>query len=61
MPTGAEVAAIRDSLYFADAPVGVPLTVLTLYAGVGLVAVLVINAVFGARDTSRARTEVRQS
>jgi len=44
LPTGAGVAAIRDSLYFPDAPVRTPLTVLGLYAGIGLGAVLVINA-----------------
>lgn len=44
LPTGAGVAAIRDNLYFPDAPTGTPLTVLGLYAGIGLAAVLIINA-----------------
>ena len=52
LPTGAGVAAIRDSLYFPDAPIGTPLTVLGLYAGIGLLAVLVINSLHPAKDRS---------
>jgi len=52
LPTGAGVAAIRDSLYFPDAPIATPLTVLGLYAGVGLAAVLLINSIHPAGDRS---------
>jgi hypothetical protein len=53
LPTGAGVAAIRDSLYFPDAPIGTPLTVLGLYAGLGLAGVLIINTMpVGRSDAS---------
>ncbi|MGN6609024.1 MAG: hypothetical protein ACTHMS_18680 [Jatrophihabitans sp.] len=44
LPTGAGVTAIRDSLYFPDASNTLPLVVLALYGGVGIVVVLVTNA-----------------
>jgi hypothetical protein len=43
LPTGAGVQAVRDDLYFPAAPVAGHLVVLTLYAGVGCVIVLVTN------------------
>lgn len=43
LPTGAGVQAVRDNLYFPDAPLGHPLTVLGLYAGIGCLVVLVTN------------------
>jgi hypothetical protein len=43
LPTGAGVQAVRDNLYFPDAPIGHPLLVLGLYAGIGCVVVLVTN------------------
>jgi hypothetical protein len=46
LPTGAGVEAIRDSLYFPDASLSGPITVLALYAGIGLVATLLINALW---------------
>jgi len=54
LPTGAGVTAIRDSLYFPDAPVGGALTVLGLYAGIGLLAVLVINTVWSGEGPANA-------
>jgi hypothetical protein len=57
LPTGAGVAAIRDSLYFPDAPIGTPVSVLALYAGIGLSAVLIINTFHHRRSpTSDAAT-----
>jgi hypothetical protein len=43
LPTGAGVQAVRDNLYFPDAPIGSHLLVLSLYAGIGCVVVLVTN------------------
>jgi hypothetical protein len=43
LPTGAGVQAVRDNLYFPDASVAHPLTVLGLYAGIGCLVVLVTN------------------
>lgn len=43
LPTGAGVQAVRDNLYFPDAPIGEHLLVLALYAGIGCVIVLVTN------------------
>lgn len=45
LPTGAGVTAVRDGLYFPDAPVGGPLLVLSAYATVGAAIVVVSNAV----------------
>jgi hypothetical protein len=44
LPTGAGVTAIRESLYFPAADRTGPITVLALYAGIGLLVVLVTNA-----------------
>jgi hypothetical protein len=44
MPTGAGATLVRDSLYFPSASVTGPLTVLGLYAAVGIALVLGINA-----------------
>ncbi|WP_218617279.1 ABC transporter permease [Cryptosporangium aurantiacum] len=43
LPTGAGTQYVRDSLYFPDAPLGGPLLILGLYAGLGALAVLVTN------------------
>ena len=43
LPTGAGVQAVRDDLYFPAAPIGGPLLVLALYAGIGCLIVLVTN------------------
>ena len=43
LPTGAGVTAIRESLYVPAASRTGPLTVLALYAGIGLVVVLLTN------------------
>jgi hypothetical protein len=43
LPTGAGTQYVRDSLYFPDAPLGHPLLVLGLYAGLGALAVLITN------------------
>ena len=43
LPTGAGVQAVRDDLYFPAAPIGGPLLVLALYAGIGCLLVLVTN------------------
>ncbi|WP_328466767.1 ABC transporter permease [Actinoplanes sp. NBC_00393] len=43
LPTGAGVQAVRDNLYFPDAPIGGHLLVLTLYAAIGCLIVLVTN------------------
>ncbi|WP_236718032.1 ABC transporter permease [Actinoplanes sp. TFC3] len=43
LPTGAGVQAVRDNLYFPDAPIGSHLVVLGLYAGIGCLLVLVTN------------------
>ncbi len=45
LPPGAGATAIRDSLYFPDAPVAGPVSVLAAYAVVGLGLVLVTNVV----------------
>ncbi|GAB1640423.1 hypothetical protein KRMM14A1259_08460 [Krasilnikovia sp. MM14-A1259] len=44
LPTGAGATLVRDILYFPAAPVTRPVLVLSLYAGVGIVLVLVTNA-----------------
>ncbi len=43
LPTGAGVQAVRDDLYFPDAPIGGHLLVLALYASIGSVLILVTN------------------
>jgi hypothetical protein len=43
LPTGAGVQAVRDNLYFPDAPIGGHLTVLVLYAAIGCLIVLITN------------------
>jgi hypothetical protein len=43
LPTGAGVQAVRDNLYFPDAPIGAHLTVLVLYAAIGCLIVLITN------------------
>lgn len=43
LPTGAGTQYVRDSLYFPDAPLGHPLLILGLYAGLGTLAVLLTN------------------
>jgi hypothetical protein len=50
LPTGAGVQAVRDDLYFPDAPVGGPLLVLCLYAGIGCLLVLVTNLMPNRRN-----------
>ncbi|BFU44608.1 hypothetical protein [Krasilnikovia sp. MM14-A1004] len=44
LPTGAGATLVRDSLYFPAAPVTQPMIVLSLYAGVGILLVLITNA-----------------
>lgn len=53
LPTGAGVSAIRDSLYFPNAPIAQPLMVLGLYAGIGLLATFLINALWPAWSNGR--------
>ncbi|MEU4424567.1 ABC transporter permease [Actinoplanes sp. NPDC024001] len=43
LPTGAGVQAVRDNLYFPDAPIGRHLLVLGLYAAIGCLIVLITN------------------
>ncbi|MBG0565764.1 hypothetical protein [Actinoplanes aureus] len=43
LPTGAGVQAVRDNLYFPDAPIGRHLLILSLYAAIGCLIVLVTN------------------
>ncbi|MEU4691021.1 hypothetical protein [Actinoplanes sp. NPDC023714] len=43
LPTGAGVQAVRDNLYFPDAPIGGHLLVLALYATIGCLVVLITN------------------
>jgi hypothetical protein len=43
LPTGAGVQAVRDNLYFPDAAIGSHLLVLTLYAVIGCLIVLITN------------------
>jgi hypothetical protein len=44
LPTGAGATLVRDSLYFPDASVTRPVLILSLYAGIGILLVLVTNA-----------------
>ena len=50
LPTGAGVQAVRDNLYFPDAPIGSHLLVLGLYAGIGCALVLVTNMLPNRKD-----------
>jgi hypothetical protein len=50
LPTGAGVQAVRDDLYFPDAPITQHLLVLALYAGIGCLIVLVTNLMPNRRD-----------
>ncbi|MEV6306826.1 ABC transporter permease [Actinoplanes sp. NPDC051861] len=50
LPTGAGVQAVRDNLYFPDAPIGGHLTVLALYASIGCLIVLVTNIMPNRRN-----------
>jgi hypothetical protein len=50
LPTGAGVQAVRDDLYFPDAPIGPHLLVLGLYAGIGCLLVLITNLLPNRRD-----------
>jgi hypothetical protein len=59
LPTGAGVQAVRDDLYFPDAPVAGHLLVLALYAGIGCVVVLVTNILPNRSDhTSEVELEL---
>jgi hypothetical protein len=61
LPTGAGVQAVRDDLYFPDAPIGRHLLVLALYAGIGCVLVLVTNLLPNRRDrTSEVELDLRE-
>ncbi|MEV6599281.1 ABC transporter permease [Actinoplanes sp. NPDC051346] len=60
LPTGAGVEAVRYDLYFPDAPIGGPLLVLALYAGIGCLVVLVTNLLPNRADrTSELDLEVK--
>jgi hypothetical protein len=52
LPTGAGVQAVRDDLYFPAAPIAGHLTVLFLYAGIGVVVVLVTNMLPNRRNST---------
>jgi hypothetical protein len=43
LPTGSGASAVRDSLYFTDAPIGGPILILSTYVVIGLGVVLVTN------------------
>ncbi|MGX6601799.1 hypothetical protein ACWKSP_06635 [Micromonosporaceae bacterium Da 78-11] len=59
LPTGAGVQAVRDDLYFPDAPIGRHLLVLCLYAGIGCLIVLVTNMLPNRRNqTSEVELEL---
>jgi hypothetical protein len=59
LPTGAGVQAVRDDLYFPDAPVTGHLIVLALYAGVGSLIVLITNILPNRGDhTSEVELEL---
>jgi hypothetical protein len=59
LPTGAGVQAVRDDLYFPDAPVAGHLVVLALYAVIGTVVVLVTNILPNRGDhTSEVELEL---
>ncbi|GLY14931.1 membrane protein [Kineosporia sp. NBRC 101677] len=48
LPPGAAATLLRRVLYFPDAPIGGPLLVLGLYAGIGVLVVGVVNLLAGA-------------
>jgi hypothetical protein len=59
LPTGAGVQAVRDNLYFPDAPVTGHLIVLALYAGIGCLVVLITNILPNRSDhTSEVELEL---
>ncbi|HWU22559.1 MAG TPA: hypothetical protein VN088_13585 [Nocardioides sp.] len=57
LPPGAGATVVRDALYFPDASTGSPFVVLALYAGLGLLIVIVINA---AANRTRATSFVAE-
>lgn len=57
LPPGAGATVVRDALYFPDASTGSPFVVLGLYAGLGLLLVMVINA---AANRTRATSFVAE-
>ncbi len=60
LPTGAGVQAVRDNLYFPTAPLDRHLLVLSLYAGIGCLLVLVTNLLPNRSDRiSELDLEVR--
>jgi len=71
LPTGAGVQAVRDNLYFPDAHIARHLVVLGLYAGIGILLVLITNllpnrgdgtAEIDAKRTQRGKgTQSRES
>ncbi|WP_433302354.1 hypothetical protein ACQP2F_08820 [Actinoplanes sp. CA-030573] len=52
LPTGAGVQAVRDDLYFPAAHISGHLTVLGLYAGIGVLIVLITNMLPHAKNTT---------
>jgi hypothetical protein len=59
LPTGAGVQAVRDDLYFPEASVTGHLVVLSLYAGVGCLVVLITNILPNRSDhTSEVELEL---
>jgi hypothetical protein len=52
LPTGAGVQAVRDDLYFPQAPIAGHLAILGLYAGIGVLVVLVTNMLPNRRNTT---------
>jgi ABC-2 family transporter protein len=59
LPTGAGVTAIRESRYFPAASTTGPLTVLSLYAGIGLLVVLVTNLLANRSHEESVVAELR--
>lgn len=53
LPPGAGATVVRDSLYFPDAATGGPFVVLGLFAGIGLLVVLLTNALDYRRPFER--------
>ena len=58
LPTGAGVTAIRESLYVPAASRTGPITVLSIYAGIGLVIVLVTNLVANRTGSASVLAEI---
>ncbi|MFI1988232.1 hypothetical protein [Actinoplanes sp. NPDC020271] len=52
LPTGAGVQAVRDDLYFPDAPIGPHLWVLAAYAVIGCLLVLITNVAPNRKDST---------